>query len=73
MKYLVIVALVVLGIVFLHQKSAETPSAAAASATPQATLTPRAASEHDWAKSATDRAQAVKDQVRRERAANEAP
>jgi len=40
---------------------------------PEATLTPRPASEHNWAKSAIDRAQEVKQQVKRERASNEVP
>jgi len=39
----------------------------------QATLTPRPASEHDWAKAAIDRTNAVKQQVKRERASNEVP
>jgi hypothetical protein len=38
---------------------------------PEATLTPRRASEHNGAKSAIDRAQAVKQQVKRERASND--
>jgi hypothetical protein len=39
----------------------------------QATLTPRPASEHDWAKAAIDRTNEVKKQVKRERASNEVP
>jgi hypothetical protein len=72
MRYFVVVGLVVLGIVFLRQKSQEntvTPNNLPPK--PEATLTPRPASEHNWAKSAIDRAQAVKQQVKRERASND--
>ena len=74
MRYFVVVALIVLGVIFLRQKKAEdsapqkTPQAVA-----QATLTPRPASEHDWAKAAIDRTNEVKRQVKRERASNEVP
>jgi hypothetical protein len=72
MRYFVVVGLVVLGIVFLRQKSQEnavTPNSLPPK--PEATLTPRPASEHNWAKSAIDRAQSVKQQVKRERASND--
>jgi hypothetical protein len=39
----------------------------------QATLTPRPASEHDWAKAAIDRTNEVRQKVKRERASNEVP
>jgi hypothetical protein len=39
----------------------------------QPTLTPRPASEHDWAKAAIDRTNEVRQQVKRERASNEVP
>jgi len=74
MRYFVVLALIVLGVVFLRQKRAEDsaqkkPTEVAA----QATLTPRPASEHDWAKAAIDRTNQVKQQVKRERASNEVP
>jgi hypothetical protein len=74
MRYFVVVALIVLGVIFLRQKKAENsapqnpPQAVA-----QATLTPRPASEHDWAKAAIDRTNEVKRQVKHERASNEVP
>jgi hypothetical protein len=74
MRYFVILALVVLGLVFLRQKMADSsapkiPSTAVA----QSTLTPRPASEHDWAKAAIDRTNEVRQKVKRERASNEVP
>jgi cell division protein FtsN len=76
MRYFVIVALIVAGVIFLHQqttqKPAETPKKTAQVAA-QPTLTPRPASEHDWAKAAIDRTNEVKQQVKRERASNEVP
>ena len=74
MRYSVVVALIVLGVIFLRQKNAENsapqkpPEAVA-----QATLTPRPASEHDWAKAAIDRTNEVRQKVKRERASNEVP
>ena len=74
MRYFVVVALIVLGVIFLRQKKAENPAPQKATeAVAQATLTPRPASEHDWAKAAIDRTNAVKQQVKRERASNEVP
>ena len=74
MRYFVVVALIVLGVIFLRQKKEENSvPQKTAEAVAQATLTPRPASEHDWAKAAIDRTNAVKQQVKRERASNEAP
>ncbi len=74
MRYFVVVALIVLGVIFLRQKKAEDSARQkTAQAVAQATLTPRPASEHDWAKAAIDRTNAVKQQVKRERASNEVP
>jgi len=74
MRYFVVVALIVLGVIFLRQKKAEDSAPQkTAQAVAQATLTPRPASEHDWAKAAIDRTNAVKQQVKRERASNEVP
>jgi hypothetical protein len=75
MRYFVVVALIVLGVIFLRQKQAENsaPQKKAAEAVAQAALTPRPASEHDWAKAAIDRTNEVKRQVKRERASNEVP
>jgi hypothetical protein len=74
MRYFVVVALIVLGVIFLRQKRAEdsTPQKTTQPVA-QATLTPRPASEHDWAKAAIDRTNEVKRQVKRERASNEVP
>ena len=73
MRYFV-VALIVLGVIFLRQKKAEDSAPQkTAQAVAQATLTPRPASEHDWAKAAIDRTNEVKRQVKRERASNEVP
>jgi len=56
MRYFVVVALIVLGVIFLRQKKAENSiPKKTAEAVAQATLTPRPASEHDWAKAAIDR------------------
>ena len=74
MRYFVVVALIVLGLIFLRQKKAEDSAPQkTAQAVAQATLTPRPASEHDWAKAAIDRTNEVKRQVKRERASNEVP
>ncbi|HEY2103280.1 MAG TPA: hypothetical protein VGH08_08505 [Chthoniobacterales bacterium] len=78
MRYVIIVGLAALGIIFYRQKSTErspgqVASAEHASSLQPTTLTPRPASEHNWAKSAIDRAQDVKKQVKRERASNEVP
>jgi hypothetical protein len=78
MRYIVLIALIVLGILFLRQKRAEekvtpTPMAvqierAQVSVTPSPTAT-----AHSWPKRSIDRAQEVARQVKRERAANDAP
>ena len=74
MRYFVVVALIALGVIFLRQKKAEDSAPQkTAQAVAQATLTPRPASEHDWAKAAIDRTNEVKRQVKRERASNEVP
>ena len=74
MRYFVVVVLIVLGVIFLRQKKAENSvPQKTAEAVAQATLTPRPASEHDWAKAAIDRTNEVKRQVKRERASNEVP
>jgi hypothetical protein len=74
MRYFVVVALIALGVIFLHHKKAENSAPQkTAEAVPQASLTPRPASEHDWAKAAIDRTNEVKRQVKRERASNEVP
>ena len=74
MRYFVVVALIVLGVIFLRQKKAENSvPQKTAEAVAQATLTPRPASEHDWAKAAIDRTNEVRKQVKRERASNEVP
>ena len=74
MRYFIVVALIVLGVIFLRQKKAENSvPEKTAEAVAQPTLTPRPASEHDWAKAAIDRTNAVKQQVKRERASNEVP
>jgi len=75
MRYFVIIALIVAGVIFLRQQrteKAEIPKKTA-QATAQSTLTPRPASEHDWAKAAIDRTNEVRRQVKRERASNEVP
>jgi len=74
MRYFVVVGLIVLGVILLRQKSAENSAPKKpAEAVAQATLTPRPASEHDWAKAAIDRTNEVKQQVNRQRASNEVP
>jgi hypothetical protein len=70
MRYFFVVALIVLGVIFLRQKQAGN---SAPEKTAQATLTPRPASEHDWAKAAIDRTNQVRQQVKRERASNQVP
>ena len=75
MRYFVIVGLIVGGVIFWRQQTtqkAEAPKKTAQVAT-QPTLTPRPASEHDWAKAAIDRTNEVRRQVKRERASNEVP
>ena len=74
MRYFVVIGLIALGIIFMRQKSQQN-SVARNTLPPraEATLTPRPASEHNWAKSAIDRTQEVKQQVKRERASNEVP
>ena len=68
MRYFVVVALIVLGVIFLRQKKAENSiPQKTAEAVAQATLTPRPASEHDWAKAAIDRTNEVKRQVAQQR------
>lgn len=75
MRYFVIVALIVAGVIFFHQQTTQKADAPkkTAEATAQSTLTPRPASEHDWAKAAIDRTNEVRRQVKRERASNEVP
>ena len=73
MRYFIVVALVVLGVIFLRQKTAENSAPQKPAKAAQAALTPRPASEHDWAKAAIDRTNEVKQQVKRERASNEGP
>jgi len=74
MRYFVVVALIVLGVIFLRQKKAEDSAPQKTTeAVAQAALTPSPAGEHDWAKAAIDRTNEVKQQVKRERASNEVP
>jgi len=74
MRYFVVIALIALGVIFLRQKKAEDSAPQkTAEAVAQATLTPRQASEHDWAKAAIDRTNEVRQKVKRERASNEVP
>jgi cell division protein FtsN len=73
MRYFVVVALIVLGVIFLRQKKVENSAPEKTAQAAQAALTPRPASEHDWAKAAIDRTNEVKQQVKRERASNEMP
>lgn len=74
MRYFVVVALITLGVICLRQKKAENSAPQqTAEAVAQATLTPRPASEHDWAKAAIDRTNEVRQKVKRERASNEVP
>ena len=74
MRYFVVVALILFGVLFLRQKKAEKSAPSkTAQAVAQAILTPRPASEHDWAKAAIDRTNQVRQQVKRERASNEVP
>jgi hypothetical protein len=75
MRVFVIVAFIAAGVIFLRQQTtqkAEAPKKPAQVAG-QPTLTPRRASEHDWAKAAIDRTNEVRQQVKRERASNEVP
>jgi hypothetical protein len=68
------VVLVVAGVIFLRQQTSQNPAPKkAAEVAAQPTLTPRPASEHDWAKAAIDRTNEVRQQVKRERASNEVP
>ena len=73
MRYFIVIGLIGLGVVFTRQKSQQNSATPNMPPKPEATLTPRPASEHNWAKSAIDRAQEVKQQVKRERASNEVP
>jgi hypothetical protein len=73
MRYFIVIGLIALGVVFMRQKSQQNSATPNTPPKPEATLTPRPASEHNWAKSAIDRAQEVKQQVKRERASNEVP
>ena len=74
MRYFFVVVLIVLSVIFLRQKKAENSAPQkTAQAVAQATLTPRPASEHDWAKAAIDRTNEVRQKVKRERASNEVP
>ena len=74
MRYFVIIVLFVGGVIFLRQQTTQKePSKETVQVVAQPTLTPRPASEHDWAKAAIDRANEVKQQVKRERASNEVP
>jgi cell division protein FtsN len=75
MRYFVIIALIVAGVIFFRQQTTqktEGPKKTAQVAA-QPTLTPRPASEHDWAKAAIDRTNEVRQQVKRERTSNEVP
>ncbi len=74
MRYFIVVGLIVGGVIFWRQQTAqkEEPEKIAQVAA-QRTLTPRPASEHDWAKAAIDRTHEVRQQVKRERASNEVP
>jgi hypothetical protein len=74
MRYFAIVALIVGGVIFWrqHMTQQEAPKKTVQVAA-QPTLTPRPASEHDWAKAAIDRTNEVRQQVKRERASNEVP
>ena len=73
MRYFVVVVLIVLGVIFLRQKKVENSAPQKAAEAAQPVLTPRPASEHDWAKAAIDRTNEVKQKVKRERASNEVP
>jgi len=73
MRYFIVIGLIALGVVFMRQKSQENSVTPTTPPKPEAALTPRPASEHNWAKSAIDRTQEVKQQVKRERASNEVP
>ncbi len=75
MRYFAIVALIVAGVVFWRQQTAHKTDSPkkTAQVVAQPTLTPRPASEHDWAKAAIDRTNEVRQQVKRERASNEVP
>jgi cell division protein FtsN len=74
MRYFVVVALIAGGLIFWRQQTMqkEEPEKTA-EVKAQPTLTPRPASEHDWAKAAIDRTNEVRQQVKRERASNEVP
>jgi hypothetical protein len=74
MRYLVIVALIVGAVIFLRQHTTQQEAVKkTVQVAVQPTLTPRPASEHDWAKAAIDRTNEVRQQVKRERASNEVP
>jgi hypothetical protein len=74
MRYLVVFALIVGAVIFWRQQTTrkEEPEKTTQVAA-HATLTPRPASAHDWAKAAIDRTNEVRQQVKRERASNEVP
>lgn len=74
MRYLVVLVLIVGGVIFWRQQTTQkdTPKQIARVAA-EPKLTPRPASEHDWAKAAIDRTNEVRQQVKRERASNEIP
>jgi hypothetical protein len=69
MRYFVVVALIALGDFLTERRKILRPKNGGSGA--QATLTP--ASEHDWAKTAIDRTNEVRQKVKRERASNEVP
>jgi hypothetical protein len=74
MRYFVLSALLVLAVLVLRQKpekaqEQDLPTSAGVTQSVQSTAT--GASKHNWAKSALDRTQDVKQQVKRERESNE--
>ena len=74
MRYLVIVVFIGAGVLFWRQHTSQKPAPTKVTEVAvQPTLTPRPASEHDWAKAAIDRTNEVRQQVKRERASNEVP
>lgn len=74
MRYFIVVALIAGGVIFWRQQTTQKEAPKKVAQIPaQATLTPRPASEHDWAKAAIDRTHEVRQQVKRERASNEVP
>jgi hypothetical protein len=78
MRYIVLIGLIVLGILFIRQKKAEekvtpAPTAVQIERAPASATPSPAATAHSWPKRSIDRAQEVARQVKRERAANEVP